>query len=67
LNTSTLLWGFLFGTIGFGFFTYGRKQKAIVPLLCGLVLMVFPYFIANTILLVITGIALMVIPYFLRL
>jgi len=64
---STILWGFLFGTIGFGFFTYGRKQKAIVPLLCGLVLMVFPYFISNTILLVATGIALPVLPYFLRL
>jgi len=67
LDMSTILWGFLFGTIGFGFFTYGRKQKAIVPLICGLVLMVFPYFIANTILLVAIGVALMVLPYFLRL
>jgi hypothetical protein len=35
----------LFGSIGFGFFLYGRKQRAIVPLTCGLALMVFPYFV----------------------
>ena len=64
---STLLWGLLFGSIGFVFFTYGRKQEAFVPLICGVLLMVYPYFISNTILIIIIGIALMVIPYFLRL
>ena len=47
-------------------FMYGKKQKAMVPLVCGLVLMVFPYFISNTVLLVILGVALMAIPYFVR-
>jgi hypothetical protein len=46
---------------------YGRKQRAVVPLVCGLALMVFPYFISNNILLVAIGVALMAIPYFLRL
>ena len=67
LNTSSLLWGLLFGSIGFGFLLYGRKQRAVVPLLCGLALMVFPYFVSNNILLVVIGAALMAIPYFLRL
>jgi hypothetical protein len=67
LNTSSLLWGVLFGSIGLGFFIYGRKQRAVVPLLCGLGLMIFPYFVSNNILLVAIGIALMVIPYFVRL
>jgi hypothetical protein len=57
----------LFGSIGLGFFIYGRRQRAVVPLLCGLALIVFPYFIANNILLVAIGIGLMAIPYFLRL
>ena len=56
----------LFGSVGLGFFLYGRKQKVVVPLICGLVLMVFPYFIANTILLVAIGVALMALPYFVR-
>lgn len=66
LNESWLLWGLLFGSIGLGFFIYGRKQRAVVPFVCGLVLMVFPYFVSNTLLLVGIGIALMVIPYFIR-
>jgi predicted membrane protein len=67
MDTSSLLWGLLFGSIGLGFLIYGRKQRAVVPLVCGLALMIFPYFVPNTILLVAIGIALIVIPYFVRL
>jgi hypothetical protein len=66
LNTTSLLWGLLFGSVGLGFFVYGKKQKAVVPLVCGLALMVFPYFISHTILLVGIGTALIAIPYFIR-
>jgi hypothetical protein len=64
LNTSSLLWGLLFGSIGLGFFVYGRRQKRVVPLVSGLALI--PYFVSNTILLVTLGIALIAIPYFVR-
>lgn len=66
MRESWLLWGLLFGSIGLGFFVYGKKQKAPVPLVCGLVLMVFPYFVSNVILLVAIGVALVAIPYFVR-
>ena len=66
MNAATLFWGMLFGSIGFGFFLYGRKQRAIVPLVCGLVLMLFPYFVSGTGLLIAIGAALMAIPYFVR-
>ena len=66
MNTATLLWGLLFSSIGLGFFLYGKKQRAIVPLVCGLALMIFPYFVANTVVLVAVGVALVVIPYFVR-
>ena len=66
MNASTLLWGMLFGSIGLGFFVYGKKQRAIVPLACGLALMVFPYFVSGTLLLIAIGVALMAIPYFVR-
>ena len=62
-----LLWGLLFGSIGLGFFIYGKKQKAVVPLVCGLALMVYPYFVSNVPLLVGIGVALLAIPYFFRL
>ena len=67
MTTSSLLWGLLFGSIGLGFLIYGRKQRAVVPLLCGLALMVFPYFVSNNILLVAIGVVLTAIPYFFRL
>jgi predicted membrane protein len=66
MGVSSLLWGLLFGSIGLGFLIYGRKQRAVVPLICGLSLMIFPYFVSNTILLVVIGVVLMAIPYFLR-
>jgi hypothetical protein len=65
--TAVLLWGLLFGSIGLGYFIYGKKQRAVVPLVCGLVLMIFPYFVPNTTLLVGVGALLIAIPYFLRL
>jgi hypothetical protein len=67
LDTSSLLWGLVFGSIGFGFLVYGRKQRAVVPLICGLGLIVFPYFVSNTILLITIGIVLIAIPYFFKL
>ena len=62
-----LIWGVFFGAIGLGFFVYGKKQKRIVPYLSGIALIIFPYFVSNTSILVITGSILMVLPYFVRL
>ena len=62
-----LLWGVLFGSIGLGFFIYGKRQGAPVPLACGLLLMVFPYFVSNVWATVLIGSLLMAIPYFVRL
>jgi len=62
-----LLWGLLFGSIGLGFFIYGKNQRAVVPLICGVALMVFPYLVSNVMLLVGIGALLIAIPYFLRL
>ena len=63
---ATLLWGLLFSSIGLGFAIYGRRQQAVVPLLCGVALMVFPYFVSNVMLLVGIGVLLVAVPYFLR-
>jgi len=65
-DTSLLLWGMLFGSIGLGFFIYGKRQRVIVPLVTGIVLSVFPFFITDVYWLVITGIAITAVPYFIR-
>jgi hypothetical protein len=66
MTTATLVWGMLFGAIGVGFFVYGKRQRAIVPLACGVTLMIFPYFVSATWGIVLVGIVLMAIPYFVR-
>ena len=65
-SSAVLLWGVVFGSIGLGYFVYGKKQGRFVPLLCGIGLMAFPYFVSNTVLLVVAGLALAAVPYFLR-
>lgn len=65
-STAGLLWGVVFSSIGLGFFIYGKKQKASVPFMCGVALMVYPYFVSNTIMLVLVGLMLVVIPYFVK-
>ena len=67
MDTSLLLWGLLFSSIGLGYFIYGKKQQAVVPLVCGLVLMIYPYFVSSTLLLIAIGAALMIVPYFISL
>jgi hypothetical protein len=66
MDTATLLWGLLFGSFGFAYFMYGRKQKKPVPLVTGLVLMAFPYFIDSPALLAGIGLTLMAIPFFIK-
>ncbi|WP_455208385.1 hypothetical protein [Kaarinaea lacus] len=66
-SSSLLIWGLIFGVIGLGFFTYGKRQRAVVPLFTGIALFIFPYFVSNVYMLVIVGAALVALPYFVRL
>jgi predicted membrane protein len=66
-SSSIIIWSILFSSMGMGFFIYGKKQKAIVPLCVGLALILFPYFMTSVLMLLIVGITLIAIPYFIRL
>ncbi|MET0225628.1 MAG: hypothetical protein ABW187_04235 [Dokdonella sp.] len=66
MTTTTLLLGVLFGSIGVGFLIYGRRQRALVPLISGLALIVLPYLVDGTALLLAIGVCLVAIPYFVR-
>ncbi|EEY87061.1 amino acid transport protein [Acinetobacter radioresistens] len=66
MTATQLLLGVLFSSIGLGYFLYGRKQSMTVPLVCGLILIIFPYFVENLFLLGSIGLVLAVLPYFLR-
>ncbi|NNP71535.1 hypothetical protein A7P53_03595 [Acinetobacter defluvii] len=66
MNVSVLLWGVLFSSIGLGYFIYGKKQQHIMALICGIGLMIYPYFVENIALLLCTGIVLMLVPKFIK-
>ena len=62
-DSTALLWGLLFGTIGTGYFVYGKRQQKLVPLLCGLGLIVLPWILTGSWALAIAGLALLALPF----
>ncbi|MFP6816331.1 MAG: hypothetical protein VB948_05795 [Pseudomonadales bacterium] len=67
MDESKLLWGLLFGSIGFGYLIYGRKQRTVVPFVAGIALMASPYFIETTVLLLLAGMVLLALPFVIKL
>ncbi|ROS00275.1 hypothetical protein EDC56_2913 [Sinobacterium caligoides] len=67
MDTATMLWGLLFSSIGLGYFIYGKKQSHTVARYTGITLMIYPYFIFNTIALVTVGTLLLLVPRYLKL
>ncbi len=65
-TSASLLWGLLFGSIGVGYFIYGKKQGRFVALLSGIVLCIFPYFVSNSWLMAILGAVLVALPFLYR-
>ena len=63
---TTLIYSVFFGSIGFGFFIYGKKQQKLAPLICGAGLSVLPYFMSSPWGLGGAGVVLIALPWFLR-
>ena len=55
IDGNALLLSFAIGGVGFVCFAYGKKQGELPPMVAGLVLMIFPYFVSS--LLLMAGIA----------
>ena len=56
----------MLGSIGLGYFVYGRKTGRFLALLCGLLLMVFPYVVAGVWPQLGIGVVLMLLPWLCR-
>ena len=48
LDPYNILAGFVFGTIGWGAFSYGRRLELWQPKSIGLALMIYPYFFTTS-------------------
>jgi hypothetical protein len=63
MNATTLFLSVIFGSIGVGFFLFGKKQGRPLLLVLGLLLMGYPYFVNNTALMVAIGVVLTALPF----
>jgi len=51
------------GSVGFGFFMYGKKQRRMPHLAVGVVLMVYPYFVSGVTATIVIAVALVGLLY----
>lgn len=56
----------LFGMIGLVYLRYGKKTAELWMIVCGLALMIFPYFISKTLPMVLVGVVIAVLPFVIR-
>jgi len=64
-DTNFLFASLLWGSIGVGYFIYGKKQQEVVPLAGGLAMIAVSYFASSALLMSLISIALMVAVYLL--
>ncbi|HYY14220.1 MAG TPA: hypothetical protein VE758_07295 [Chthoniobacterales bacterium] len=56
-SAANLFAGLIFGSIGFVAFVYGKRMHLWTPMLCGIALMIYPYFVNNALALWLIGVA----------
>ena len=66
LSAANLIGNLLFSSIGFIGFIYGKRMNLWKLMFCGLALMVYPYFIGNTVMMYAIGAAGSIALFFLR-
>ena len=59
----TFIWSIVFGIIGMGYFSFGKKQDKNIFLLSGIALMLFPYLIDGLATTIIVGLGLGILPF----
>ena len=64
MTPTSLAIGVLTGAIGVGYFIYGKRQARFAPLVAGMLLCVYPYFVDSVPWLVVVGLLLIAAPFF---
>lgn len=59
----SLAWGIIAGAFGLAYFIYGKRQQRFAPLISGMLLCVYPYFVQGTLWLALIGIVLLAAPF----
>lgn len=61
-----LFWALIFGSIGLGYFIYGRRQSQPVIRYTGITLMLYPYLVTDVMAVVLVGLALLLLPFVMK-
>lgn len=63
MTPTNLVIGILTGAVGVAYFVYGKRQARFAPLIAGMLLCVYPYFVSSVTWLVVIGVALIAAPF----
>jgi hypothetical protein len=63
MDSTSLFLGVILGSIGTGYFVYGKKQRKGSAMISGALLCGLPWFISNNLLLVAAGILVAAVPF----
>lgn len=66
MDANSLAIGILAGIVGGAYLLYGRKTSKVAPMVSGVALMVYPYFVDNTWLLLVIGALLCAAPFVIK-
>jgi hypothetical protein len=66
MTGTTLLLSLLTGSIGAGYFIYGKKQRKFLPMLSGAGLCIVPYLISSLFILSGVSLVLCLLPFLIR-
>jgi multisubunit Na+/H+ antiporter MnhC subunit len=63
VTPATIAIGIVTGAIGLAYFIYGKRQQRFAPLLAGLTLCVYPYFVDSVTWMIVIGVLLVAAPF----
>ena len=63
-SPTVLIVGVILSVFGMAYFSYGKKQEMAMPMICGLTLTIFPFFVSSLWILLGVGAVLIVLPFF---
>ena len=62
-STNSLFASLVWGSVGFGYFVYGKKQRSWIPMVGGVLMMVLSYLVSSALLMSLICIGLMAAVY----
>ena len=63
MDATSLMLSLFFGSIGVGYFIYGRRQGKPVPVLVGMILCICPYFLPTPLIMALVCLPLSAVPF----